>query len=285
MSEFDFIIVGAGSAGCVLANRLSENGRYSVLLLEAGGSDRKFWLTVPIGYGKAFYDRNVNWMYMTETDPGLNGRQSYWPRGKALGGSSSINAMIFVRGHPSDFDGWEAMGNPGWWWSDVMPYFRKMESSDRGATELRGGEGRFASKARSGTFILFANPSSKSDSRSAFRETKNGPSLEGVGIYQITTKDCRRMSDSRAYLRPAKGRANLRVETGAFAQRILFEGSHATGVRYRRAGKDYEVRARRKVILSAGAINSPQLLQLPGVLAPDRSCRIWKFPSSRRSKA
>ncbi|MEY3004298.1 MAG: hypothetical protein RLZZ491_1474 [Pseudomonadota bacterium] len=141
MSDHDFIIVGAGSAGCVLANRLSENGRFTVLLLEAGGSDLNFWIWMPIGYGKTFYKTSVNWMYHTEPDPALNGRVSYWPRGKVLGGSSSINAMVYVRGQARDFDEWRDMGNPGWGWDDVLPYFRRSETNDRGGDAFRGDSG------------------------------------------------------------------------------------------------------------------------------------------------
>jgi len=141
MSDYDFIIVGAGSAGCVLANRLSESGRFTVLLLEAGGSDLNFWIWMPIGYGKTFYKPSVNWMYHTEPDPALNGRVSYWPRGKVLGGSSSINAMVYIRGQAQDFDEWQGLGNPGWGWDDVLPYFRRAETNDRGGDAFRGDNG------------------------------------------------------------------------------------------------------------------------------------------------
>lgn len=267
MTEYDFIVVGAGSAGCVLANRLSENGRFSVLLLEAGGTDRRFWLTVPIGYGKAFYDRAVNWMYMTEPDPGLNGRPSYWPRGKVLGGSSAINAMIFIRGHATDFDGWAAMGNPGWGWKDVLPYFRKLESNDRGASDLRGGDGPLAIETKTADVHPLCRHfiAAGAEIGLARNDDFNGPALEGVGIYQITTKGGMRMSAARAYLRPAQGRANLAIETRALAEKILFSGRRASGVSYRQDGRVREARARYEVILSAGAINSPQLLQLSGL--------------------
>jgi choline dehydrogenase len=267
LTEFDFIIVGAGSAGCVLANRLSESGRHTVLLLEAGGSDRHFWLKTPIGYGMSFYNPAVNWMYRTESDPGLADRQGYWPRGKVLGGSSSINAMVFIRGQRADFDGWAALGNSGWGWADVLPYFIKMEDSDHGPSQWRGAGGPLhvsdvarhvhplcETYLRAGAQMgLMRNPDI------------NGESNEGVALNQITTRDGLRASSSTAYLRPALRRANLRVETGAQVARILFDGTRAAGVAYTQHGRAHTCRARREVILSAGAINSPQLLQLSGV--------------------
>ncbi len=267
MSEYDFIIVGAGSAGCVLANRLSEDGRYSVLLLEAGGSDLNFWIWMPIGYGKTFYRKSVNWMYHTEPEPNLDGRISYWPRGKVMGGSSSINAMVYIRGQQEDFEDWKAMGNPGWGWDDVLPFFRKSETNDRGATEVRGGEG----PVHVATMDRYLHPMCEDFLRAgeelqfARNPDFNGPSQEGVGTYQNTAKDGMRMSAARAYVRPARKRPNLRVVTRAMTTKILFDGSRATGVRYVRKGAEHDVRARREVILSAGAINSPQLLQLSGV--------------------
>lgn len=267
MPEFDFVIVGAGSAGCVLANRLTENGKYTVLLLEAGGSDLSLWIWMPIGYGKTFYRSSVNWMYQTEPVPGLNGRTSYWPRGKVLGGSSSINAMVYIRGQKEDFDDWKAMGNPGWGWDDVLPYFKKSETNDRGGDAWRGDTGPMHVATTDRGLHPTCQDFIKAGQELQFPHNPdfNGPSQEGVGTYQITAKDGMRMSTARAYLRPAMRRKNLRVEQNALARRILFDGKTAIGIAYRQNGIDREVRARREVILAAGAINTPQLLQLSGV--------------------
>ena len=267
MTKFDFIIVGAGSAGCVLANRLSENGRYNVLILEAGGSDFNFWVQMPIGYGKAFYDKRINWMYMTEPDPGINGRQSYWPRGKVVGGSSSINAMVYIRGQREDFDEWEGLGNPGWGWDDVLPYFKKSEQSQNGGTEWRGGHGPlYVSDVSRDLHPLCQNfLKAGQECGLTFNPDFNGETQEGVGLYQNTVKGGRRMSAARAYLHPALKRRNLKIEKNAQATRILFEGRKAIGVEYRQNGELKNALAGAEVILSAGAINSPQLLQLSGV--------------------
>ncbi len=266
-TNYDYIIVGGGSAGCVLANRLTENRRHRVLLLEAGGSDLRFWVQMPIGYGKSFYDKNVNWMYRTEPDPGLANRQGYWPRGKVLGGSSSINAMVYIRGQAEDFDAWKDLGNPGWGWSDVLPYFRKSETNARGGDRWRGTEGPLHVSDVSQEL----HPLNKVYIQAAreagltYNEDFNGETQEGVGLYQITTRNGIRMSAARAYLRPAMKRANLRVELKAHTTRLLFEGKKAVGVEYRQNGKLHRAQAGREVILSAGSINSPQLLQLSGV--------------------
>ncbi|MBN9672555.1 GMC family oxidoreductase [Roseibium aggregatum] len=267
MSEFDFIVVGAGSAGCAVANRLTENGKYSVLLLEAGGSDRNFWIWMPIGYGKTFFRKSVNWMYSTEPVTALNNRTSYWPRGKVLGGSSSINAMVYVRGQREDFDGWEQMGNPGWGWEKVLPYFKKMETNDRGADAFRGGDGPVHVKTTDGDRHPLCETFFEAGGQLQFPYNAdfNGASQEGVGAYQMTVKDGLRMSAARAYLAPARGRMNLKIESHAHATAILFDGKRATGVAYRQGGVDRKAVARREVILCAGAINSPQLLQLSGV--------------------
>ncbi|SNR72842.1 GMC family oxidoreductase [Puniceibacterium sediminis] len=278
MSEYDFIIVGAGSAGCVLANRLSENGKFSVLLLEAGGSDLNFWIWMPIGYGKTFYRRSVNWMYLTEPIPALNDRVSYWPRGKVMGGSSSINAMVYIRGQQQDFEDWREMGNLGWGWDDVLPYFRKAETNDRGGDDFRGDSGPLHVATMDRDLHPLCQDFIKAGLELQFRYNPdfNGARQDGVGTYQNTAKGGMRMSTARAYIRPARNRANLRIEKRALATRILFEGKRATGVRYRQNGQEKQASARREVILSAGAVNSPQLLQLSGIGPADllRKCGV-----------
>jgi len=263
---FDYIVVGAGTAGCVLANRLSEDGKSSVLLLEAGGSDLSIWIQVPIGYGRTFFDKRINWMYDTEGVEGLGGRTSYWPRGKVIGGSGSINAMVYVRGQPRDFDDWRAAGNPGWGWDDVLPFFTKSEDFDRfSAHHGRGGPQHVTE------IIPHVHPVCHSFIETAeglgFPVTTdfNGSHPEGVGFYQINTRGGWRASTANAFLHPARGRKNLVVRTKSQATRVLFEGNRAVGIEYRRGGKLHQVNARREVILSGGAINSPQLLMLSGI--------------------
>lgn len=270
LSTFDFIIVGAGSAGCVLANRLTESGKFSVLLLEAGGSDLNLWIWIPIGYGKAFYDRRINWMYETEPDEGIAGRTSYWPRGKVIGGSSSINAMVYIRGQRSDFDDWKALGNPGWGWDDVLPHFKKMEHNDAGGNEWRGQGGplHVATLARDYHPLCDNYIRAGVACGLAHNRDFNAGSLEGVGLYQNTAKNGFRMSAARAYLRPARRRSNLRIEARAHAMRVIFDGARAVGVEYSQAGETKRALAGHEVILSAGVINSPQLLQLSGVGPP-----------------
>ena len=265
--NFDYIIVGAGSAGCTLAARLSESGAYRVLLLEAGGSDRRLWIQMPIGYGKSFYDPGVNWMYRTEPEAALDGRQGYWPRGKVLGGSSSINAMVHIRGQEADFDEWRALGNPGWGWRDVLPYFKKSEDYSGGADEWRGVGGPLHVSDVSRDCHPLCESYLKACEEAGLKRTRdfNGASPEGVGLYQITTVGGFRMSAARAYLRPAMKRTNLHVETNAHATRILFKGACATGIDYRQNGIGKTATASSEIILAAGAINSPQLLQLSGV--------------------
>lgn len=284
MTEFDFIIVGAGSAGCVLANRLSASGRHSVLLLEAGGSDRRPWLRVPIGYGMSFYNPAVNWMYRTEPDPGLAGRQGYWPRGKVLGGSSSINAMVFVRGQPEDFDAWAAAGNPGWGWSDVLPWFRKLEDFSGGANALRGAGGPMAvtDVARAAHPLCQSYLQAAREAGLQVLDDLNGAQVEGAGIYQITTRHGWRASASSAYLHPALHRPNLALRARARATRIAFDGARASGVQYLLGGHAYEAHARREVIVCAGAVNTPQLLLLSGV-GPAAQLQALGLPVQRDS--
>ena len=265
--DYDYIIVGAGSAGSVLADRLTESGRHRVLVLEAGGSDRRFWVQVPLGYGRIFHDPSLNWMYRAEPDPGLAGNADYWPRGKLLGGSSSINAMVFIRGNPQDYDDWAAAGNPGWGWNDVLPVFRGIEDNAGGASDHRGVGGKLhvsdAGDAAHPLARLFLKAAREAGL--PILADLNGPSQEGAGLYQATIRSGRRLSASRAFLRPAMRRRNLTVETGAMALRLSFEGRRATGVVYRQNGRELTACARREVIVAAGAVNSPQLLQLSGI--------------------
>lgn len=261
---FDFIVVGAGSAGCAVAGRLSEDGRYRVALIEAGPSDRNIWTRMPIGYGKTFYDPRVNWMYETEPVPGFGGRSSYWPRGKALGGSSSINAMVYSRGQAADFDAWAALGNTGWGWPDVLATYRRMEDHDLGAGPYHGAGGPLHVT----TIDKHAHPLTRVFLKAAaeiglgLSDDLNGATIEGAGFYQITTRNGLRESAATAYLKP---RPNLAVITGAHVTRILFDGRRAIGIAVMQGGETRELRAAREVILSAGSIGSPQLLQLSGI--------------------
>ncbi len=273
-SEFDFIIVGAGSAGCVLANRLSADGRHRVLLLEAGGSDRslhaRLRVQMPIGYGLSFYSPRLNWMLHTEPEATLAGRRGYWPRGKVLGGSSAINAMVWVRGQHSDFDDWCALGNPGWAWRDVAPLFQRIEAvqgQTQRADPLRGREGLVAISDIAGQVHPLCDAYLQAGEQLGLPRNAgfNGPSAEGVGLYEINTRGGQRMSAARAYLWPAMRRPNLEVWTDTPALRLVFDGQRAVAVTCRRAGAEHRVAARREIILSAGAIHSPLLLQASGV--------------------
>ena len=267
MSDYDYIILGAGSAGCVLANRLSLDPSNRVLLLEAGGTDRRFFIQMPIGYGKTYHQKAVNWMYVTEPSPDADNKPSYWPRGKVLGGSSSINAMVYVRGNPRDFDEWSELGNSGWSYNEVLPYFRKMESWQNGADTYRGGDGPLKiSEVSSQLHPLCDNfLSAAKEIGIKLNSDMNGKRQDGVGNYQITTHKGQRMSSSRAYLWPVISRTNLTVITNALASKILIKDKKAYGVEYLKSGSTHKVYAKREVILSTGSINSPQLLQLSGV--------------------
>jgi choline dehydrogenase len=264
--DFDYVIVGAGSAGCVLANRLSADGKHSVLLLEAGPADRNLWIHVPLGYGKLFKDSSVNWMYQTEPEPGLGGRQVFQPRGKVLGGSSSINGLLYVRGQHQDYDRWRQLGNSGWGYDDVLPYFKKAENQQRGGDDFHGVGGPLpVSDLGHPDLLSAAFITAATETGIPFNPDFNGASQEGTGFFQTTTWRGRRASTAVAYLRPARGRGNLKVETSAKAQRIVFDGRRAAAVEYRGAGGLRTARARKEILVSGGAYNSPQLLQLSGV--------------------
>lgn len=278
MRNFDFVIVGAGSAGCVLADKLTRSGRHQVLLLEAGGSDRRAWIKIPVGYGFTFSDPAVNWCFSAEPDPGLQNRTGYWPRGKVIGGSSSINAMAYVRGLPHDFDDWEAAGALGWGWDAVRQSFEALESNDElgpdGSRHLRG-DGpirvtdlqnqmhpftlNFLAAARDMGWPTSNNMNALHSGHS------NQPPGEGLSYVRSTLRNGFRWSAADAFLRPALTRTNLTVIRQAQVEKILMQGTRATGLRYRKAGKIHEVTAAREVILSAGAVGSPQILHLSGI--------------------
>ena len=269
--ETDFIIVGAGSAGCVLANRLSANGRHRVSVLEAGDSDlaprlASFFVQMPLGYGKLFYDPKVNWMYKAEPDPGLAGQADHIPRGKILGGSSSINAMVWIRGHRADYDEW-GQAAPGWGWDAVLPAFRAIEDNEAGADDWRGTGGPlFISENRKGLhWIVQDYIKAAGEAGLPFNRDFNGAEQEGAGVYQMTIKGGRRNSTARAFLHPAMKRKNLNVITRAQVTRVVMEGRRAVGVEYLKDGQRLVMKARREVILSGGAINTPQLLMLSGI--------------------
>lgn len=267
-AEVDFVVVGAGSAGSALAGRLSENGRHSVALLEAGPSDRSFWIHLPIGYGKTMWDPRVNWRFYTEPDPHMDNRRLYWPRGRVLGGSSSINGLIAIRGQAEDYDGWRALGNPGWGFSDVLPYFIKLESNHglESDNQLHGTSGPLHVSSITGRHELIeAVIGAAGKLGIPYTEDFNGRRQEGVGYYQLTTHRGWRVSAAKAYLKPAKRRPNLAILTNAQATRILFAGRRAGGVEFRQDGATRIINARRGVALCAGAVQSPQLLMLSGI--------------------
>ncbi|TDR90481.1 GMC family oxidoreductase [Enterovirga rhinocerotis] len=268
--EADYVVVGAGSAGCVLAARLSESGRHKVVLLEAGSKDSSPWIHIPLGYGKLFNDPKVNWLYATEPQPELEGRVVKQPRGKVLGGSSSINGLVYIRGQHEDFDLWRQQGCTGWSFADVLPYFRRAEDQMRGADDFHGSGGPLAVSDRTEPHPLCdAFIEACAEGELPRNEDFNGARQEGAGYYQMTARRGRRCSTAVGYLKPARSRANLRVITEAHATKVLFEGRRAVGVEYRRGGETRRVTARREVILSGGAINSPQLLQLSGIGSAD----------------
>ena len=264
--QFDYIVVGAGSAGCVLANRLSADGRHKVLLLEAGPKDNYLWIHIPIGYGKTMFHKAYNWGYYTDPEPNMKDRRIYWPRGRGLGGSSSINGLIFIRGQREDYDHWAQLGNTGWDWNSVLPYFMKSEHNSRGANATHSDKGPLWSSDIGGKHELMeAIIRGASELGVPRTEDFNSGNQEGVGYYQLFTHNGLRISSAVAYLKPARNRANLRIETYAHTTGVILEGRRAVGVRYRQNGVEREARASREVILSAGALQSPQLLQLSGI--------------------
>jgi choline dehydrogenase len=266
IDEADFVIVGAGSAGCVMAARLSEDPTCKVILLEAGGEDKNMWIHIPLGFGKTFADPRVNWCYETEPDAGAGGRRIFWPRGKVLGGSSSINGMVYIRGQHEDFDLWRQLGNPGWSASDVLPYFRRAEHQSRGEDTWHATEGPLCvSDIKDSHPLCEAFIQACVEAGFPRNDDFNGEKQEGVGYHQTTTRDGRRCSTAVGYLHPVRHRSNLRVITEAHTRKVLFDGKRAIGVAFRRDGAIREVRARREVVLCGGAIGSPQILMLSGI--------------------
>ena len=266
MSEtFDYIIIGAGSAGCPLAHRLSENPKHRVLLLEAGPKDRNPWIHIPIGYYRTMTSP-LSWGYETEPDEGIAGRSLLWPRGKVLGGSSAINGLVYIRGQAQDYDHWRQLGNEGWGYEDVLPFFKKAEDQERGGDDHHGSGGPLkVSDIRDRREICDAFIEAAQQVGIPRNDDFNGAKQEGVGNFQTTSRNGWRCSTAVGYLKPIRNRNNLRIETDAMVRKIVFEGKRATGICYRQSGEDRTVEVTGEIVLAGGAINSPQLLQLSGI--------------------
>jgi choline dehydrogenase len=263
---FDYIVTGAGSAGCAIAARLSENGKYSVLLLEAGPPDTNPWIHIPLGFARTYVDPKVNWKFETAPQPQLNNRRLYLPRGKTLGGSSSINGMVYIRGNHGDYDEWRQRGCEGWDWDSVLPFFKKAEHQERGADDFHGTGGPLHVSDQPGRFELADAALAACEQAGIPRNPDfNGAVQEGCGYYQTTTSRRRRWSAAKAYLEPARGRPNLEIRTGVQATKVLIENNRAVGVEYQSARGRETARCGREVVVSGGAYGSPQLLQLSGL--------------------
>jgi choline dehydrogenase-like flavoprotein len=270
LEEFDYVIVGAGAAGCVLANRLSDSGKNTVAVIEAGGQDNHIWIKIPAGFNKTVYNDKLNWGYETAPGPHIDNRRIKYPRGKVLGGSGSINGHLYVRGQAADYDMWAQLGCRGWSWSDVLPYFKRAESRIGGSDDVRGRAGPLSIEDQHDPHSL-SHAFMAANEAAGLKRTPdyNGGDQEGTLLYQQMMRKGRRWSPVDAYLRPALGRQNLKVITHALVETVDLEGKRAVGITYRRDGQSQKLRARRDVILSGGAINTPQLLQISGIGAPE----------------